>query len=175
MRILVIGFLALLTWSGISTYIYVCKIKGLCTEPKSIQMIAVDTAAISSEDTLSKLSVVEEAVSPGNLNIYFEFDKSDFSSDKSTDNYVSESNAYLDQNSQARLSIIGHTDAIGTEEYNQALGYRRAQTMAQYFEEKGMPADKILIESKGEQEPLADNNTNTGRSRNRRTSITIKE
>ena len=74
---------------------------------------------------------------PGNLLIYFGFDKSDFSSDSSTGRYFNESNKYLVLNPQARLSITGYTDAIGSDEYNQALGFRRAQTMQKYFDFKG--------------------------------------
>ena len=118
------------------------------------RLIAVDTSA--------KALVHEQAVIPENLLIYFAFDKSDFTSDAKTARYFDESNAYLDQNSQASLSITGHTDAIGSDEYNQALGYRRAQSVQHYFESKGMPANKIIIESKGEKEPADDNNT-TGR------------
>ena len=175
MKILIIGFLALFSWSALSTYIYVCKIKGLCYEPKTIEIGAVNNKDVIAGDTLSKPFVREQTVIPKNLIINFAFDKSEFNSDAETDKYFDESNAYLDQNSQARLSITGHTDAIGSNEYNQALGYRRAQSMQHYFESKGMPADKIIIESKGEKEPADDNNTTAGRANNRRTAITIKK
>jgi OOP family OmpA-OmpF porin len=72
------------------------------------------------------------------------------------------------------LSITGHTDAIGSDEYNQALGYRRAKSVQHYFESKGIPANKIIIESKGEKEPADNNSSVTGRANNRRTIITIK-
>jgi outer membrane protein OmpA-like peptidoglycan-associated protein len=173
MKILVIGFLALFGWSALSTYIYVCKVKGLCNETETIET-AVNQGVVIAVDTLSKPLVREQAVIPKNLLIYFAYDKSEFNSDAETDKYVNESNAYLDQNSQARLSITGHTDAIGSDEYNQALGYRRAQSVQHFFESKGLPANKIIIESKGEKEPADDNNTTPGRANNRRTAITIK-
>jgi outer membrane protein OmpA-like peptidoglycan-associated protein len=80
----------------------------------------------------------------------------------------------LDQNAQSRLNITGHTDARGTDQYNQDLGYRRAQSVQRYFESKGIPASKIVIESRGEKEPANDNNTDSGRANNRRTVLTIK-
>jgi len=175
MKILLIGFLVFSSWSSLSTYIYVCKIKGLCDEPKTIQIDTVTYKDVIAVDTLRKPIMREQAVIPKDLIIYFAFDKSEFNADAETDNYFDESNAYLEQNLQARLSITGHTDAIGTNEYNQALGYRRAQSMQHYFESKGMPANKIIIESKGEKEPADDNNTNAGRTNNRRTVITIKK
>jgi outer membrane protein OmpA-like peptidoglycan-associated protein len=173
MKILIIGFLVLSGWAALSTHIYVCKIKGLCNEPETIETGAVNPPDVIAGDTLPKTSVREQAVIPGNLIIYFAFDKSEFNPDAKTEKYFDESNAYLNQNSQARLSITGHTDAIGSDEYNQALGYRRAQSMQHYFKSKGIPANKIITESRGEKEPAEGNNTTTGRANNRRTAITI--
>jgi outer membrane protein OmpA-like peptidoglycan-associated protein len=174
MRFLIIGFLALFGWSALSTHIYVCKIKGLCSEPAAKQIEMVNNKDTIAGDTLRKLLAAEQAVLPGNFSIYFAFDKSEFNSDVVTDRYFNEANAYLNQNSQARLNITGHTDAIGSDEYNQVLGYRRAQSVQRYFESKGISAGKIIIESKGEKAPSDDNNTATGRTNNRRTEITIK-
>jgi outer membrane protein OmpA-like peptidoglycan-associated protein len=174
MKILIIGFLAFFGWSALSTHLYVCKIKGLCNEPVPVQIEMVNNKDTIAVDTLHKPLATEKAVLPGNFNIYFAFDKSEFNSDAGIDKYFDESNKYLNQNSQARLSITGHTDAIGSDEYNQALGYRRAKSVQLYFESKGISANKIIIESKGEKVPSDDNNTATGRTKNRRAEITIK-
>lgn len=170
MKILIIGFLALSAWITLSTYIYVCKIKGLCQEPMTNEMLEVSPA-----DTLSEPLVQENAVIPKEVIIHFAFDKSEFNPDSQLENYILESKAFLDQNLQARLSFTGHTCAIGTDEYNQALGLRRAQSVKQYFENKGMPLKNSIIESKGEKEPADDNQTNSGRAKNRRIVITIIE
>jgi outer membrane protein OmpA-like peptidoglycan-associated protein len=171
MKILIIGFLAFFGWSALSTHLYVCKIKGLCDEPAVMQ---ISNKAIVMGDTSEKPLVPDEATLPGTLSIYFAFDKSEFNSDSGTDKYFDRSNAYLNQNPQARLIITGHTDAIGSDDYNQALGYRRALNLQNYFENKGMHANKFIVESKGEKEPASDNNTSTGRANNRRAVITIK-
>src|SRR5674476_1389205 len=112
MKILLLGFLALFGWSAFSTHFFVCKIKGLCGEPLTTQPGKVREKMI----------------------IYFDFDKSEFKSDANTEKYYSESKAYLDKNLQSRLSITGYTDAVGSDEYNLALGYRRAQSLQNYFE-----------------------------------------
>jgi OOP family OmpA-OmpF porin len=78
------------------------------------------------------------------------------------------------RNSDAGLLITGHTDSKGSDEYNKALGYRRAQSVQLYFETKGFPPGKITIDSKGEKEPAEDNITDEGREKNRRTSVKIK-
>jgi outer membrane protein OmpA-like peptidoglycan-associated protein len=175
MKILIIGFLAFAGWSVLSTYVYVCKIKGLCDVPVTMQMGTINSKDIVKVDTIPKPLVKGQVIIPKNLIINFAFDKSEFNSNEETDKYFTESNAYLDQNLQARLSITGHTDATGSDKYNQALGYRRAQRMQQYFESKGILANKIIIESRGEKEPVDDNNTKTGRAKNRRTVITINK
>jgi outer membrane protein OmpA-like peptidoglycan-associated protein len=175
MKILTIGFLAFFGWSAFSTYIYVCKIKGLCFEPVTMQFGKVSHTNMLAGDTLHKPLMREQAAIPKNMVIYFAFDKSEFKADAQTDKYFEESGTYMNQNSQVRLSITGHTDSIGSNEYNQALGYRRAQSVEHYFESKGLFANKIIIESKGEKEPAEDNNTMAGRANNRRAVITIKK
>lgn len=173
MRTLIIGLITFLAWSTLSTYIYVCVVKGLCDEPISMQISEVNNDSFNSNNMIQD-SLVKQAVMPKDLIIYFDFDKSDFTSNAFTDTYIDESSLYLNQNSQAKLSITGHTDAVGTKEYNQALGYRRAQSLQRYFEKKGVLANKMIITSKGENNPVDDNNSETGRANNRRTVITIK-
>ncbi|MDZ7743251.1 MAG: OmpA family protein [Bacteroidota bacterium] len=173
MRILIIGLITFLAYSTVSTYIYVCVIKGLCDEPVSMQISEVNNDTIIAKDTIQK-QFVQQVPVPKNFITYFEFDNSDFRPDALADKYFDESTLYLDQNTQAKLIITGHTDAIGTKEYNQALAYRRAQSLQHYFEKKGVPASKIIITSKGENEPADENNTVAGRANNRRTVTTIK-
>ncbi len=71
------------------------------------------------------------------------------------------------------LIAVGHTDSIGTEEYNQGLSERRANTVKNYLVSKGIPADRIYAEGKGETSPVADNSTREGRAQNRRVEIEI--
>ena len=175
MKILIIGFLALLTWSVLSTHFYVCKIKGFCSEPVAAATNVVEPETKIPYDSLNKPLVVEQKSIPESTLIYFAFDKSEFNSGTLSDKFLNESNHYLDKNQQAKLSITGHTDAVGSEVYNQALGLRRAQSVQVFFESKGVPANRIIIESRGEKEPVDNNSTTTGRAKNRRTVITIKQ
>jgi outer membrane protein OmpA-like peptidoglycan-associated protein len=174
MKILIIGFLALFGWSALSTHFYVCNIKGLCNVPVTSQGNADNNKVVITDDSLTKPLVVKQALIPENMMIYFDFDKSEFKSGTISDKYLNETNKYLDQNMKARLSITGHTDAIGSDEYNQALGLRRAQSVQSYFENKGISANRIIVESRGEKEPADNNKTLEGRANNRRTLISIK-
>ncbi len=175
MRTLITGFIAFALWSALSTYIYVCKIQELCNEPISLQLNAVSPENNIVIDTLPKVDIKEKPAVPKDLVIYFAFDKSEFNVNDQSRKYFDESNEYLEQNADVMLTITGHTDAIGTKEYNQALGYRRAQSVKQYFEREGISAKKISIESKGELQPVDNNSTQKGRANNRRTVITLKK
>ncbi|MBI9069198.1 MAG: OmpA family protein [Salinivirgaceae bacterium] len=175
MRILTIGLLAFFAWSTLSTYVYVCKVKGLCDKSVSMQKSNMSTENAIVIGTIQKPIARQHVAVPKDLIIYFAFDKADFSSNIMTEKYFEESNAYLNQNAQAIVKITGHTDAIGTADYNQSLGYRRAQSLQLYFESKGTKSDKIIILSKGEDEPADNNSTKEGRANNRRTVITLKK
>jgi OOP family OmpA-OmpF porin len=63
---------------------------------------------------------------------------------------------------------------VGTTEYNNALGMKRAGIIGKYLETKGINANRIIIESQGEGNPVADYLTAEGRAKNRRTEISIK-
>jgi outer membrane protein OmpA-like peptidoglycan-associated protein len=125
-------------------------------------------------DSLNKAVAVEKETIPQSMLIYFAFDKSEFNSGTITDKYLNESKKFLDQNQMAKLTLTGHTDAVGSDEYNQALGLRRAQSVQLYFVSRGVAANRIIVDSKGPKEPADNNNTTTGRAKNRRTVITIK-
>ena len=75
---------------------------------------------------------------------------------------------YVEQN-DFRLTIIGHTDSKGTDAYNMALGMRRAVAVRDKLIEFGLDPARILsVESRGESEPIAPNDTEQGRFENRR-------
>lgn len=78
--------------------------------------------------------------------------------------------------SQARYDtviVIGHTDSIGSDDYNMRLGLRRAEAVKAYLISKGIDSRKIQTSSKGEREPIADNKTPIGRAKNRRVVIEV--
>ena len=68
---------------------------------------------------------------------------------------------------------IGHTDSIGSKAYNQKLSVRRASSVKQYLVSKGIEANRIYTEGKGETQPVADNKTKEGRAKNRRVEVEV--
>ena len=68
---------------------------------------------------------------------------------------------------------IGHADSIGSDAYNQKLSVRRAESVKAYLVSKGIEANRIYTEGKGEKQPVADNKTADGRAKNRRVEIEV--
>ena len=69
--------------------------------------------------------------------------------------------------------VTGHTDAIGTDAYNDRLSLARAESVRGYLVSKGLESNRIQAAGKGESQPVADNDTDEGRSRNRRVEIEV--
>lgn len=71
------------------------------------------------------------------------------------------------------VTVVGHTDSVGSDAYNQRLSERRAATVKNYLVSKGVPAGIISASGRGESQPIADNKTAAGRAQNRRVEITV--
>jgi outer membrane protein OmpA-like peptidoglycan-associated protein len=81
--------------------------------------------------------------------------------------------ASLEKYPNTDLLIVGHTDAVGTSEYNQALSLRRAAAAAGYLASQGVNSSRLQAVGRGETEPIASNDTEAGRQANRRVEIAI--
>jgi OOP family OmpA-OmpF porin len=71
------------------------------------------------------------------------------------------------------IIAVGHTDARGSDKYNQKLSVRRAESVKAYLVSKGVEANRVYTEGKGEKQPVADNKTEAGRAKNRRVEIEV--
>ena len=98
--------------------------------------------------------------------IYFDYDKFDIRV---------EHNAFLDAmikivkgHSDLRVKVTGHTDSDGSDSYNDTLSMNRARAITNYFVKRGLSADRLVIEFKGEHDPVGSNNNPEGKQRNRR-------
>ncbi|MGH8551878.1 MAG: OmpA family protein [Methylococcales bacterium] len=104
--------------------------------------------------------------------VFFAFDKY---------NLNAESRAFLDSDIFPKLQsqgfptveVAGYTDSVGSYEYNQRLSERRAQSVADYLVSLGVPADKLSAKGFGPDDPVASNDTDTGRAQNRRVELHI--
>lgn len=71
------------------------------------------------------------------------------------------------------IDVIGHTDSVGAESYNQSLSERRAQSVAGYFRSRGIDPQRFRVYGYGETQPIASNATAEGRAQNRRVEIVL--
>ncbi|MEJ2309435.1 MAG: OmpA family protein [Gammaproteobacteria bacterium] len=81
--------------------------------------------------------------------------------------------AELKSKGYSSIVIVGHTDSVGSDAYNQGLSERRAASTADYLVSRGIPRDVITTSGMGESQPVATNETAEGRQLNRRVEITI--
>ncbi len=81
--------------------------------------------------------------------------------------------ASLDSYPNTDVLIVGHTDATGSADYNQGLSQQRAGSAADFLIGQGIPPQRITTLGKGEGEPIATNETEYGRQRNRRVEVAI--
>lgn len=103
----------------------------------------------------------------------FDFDKS-FVRNADFDN-LDKSAATLKEWGNVKVEVAGHTDSIGTDEYNMGLSLRRARAVRDYLVSKGVAADRLIIKGYGESRPVADNGTREGRFQNRRVELVPQE
>jgi len=71
------------------------------------------------------------------------------------------------------VAIQGYTDSVGSEDYNQALSERRAESVKSYLTAQGIGATRLTASGKGRSDPVADNDSASGRQQNRRVEVVI--
>ena len=103
----------------------------------------------------------------------FEYNSDVFIPNEAFKLYADSLKTYFDLNPGKSLNIIGHTDAIGSDEYNDDLGLRRAQSVRKYLKALNVKGE-ILTDSKGRRYPMATNDEENGRKKNRRVNFVIE-
>jgi len=104
--------------------------------------------------------------------IYFPINSVDKLADAEVESYLDEVFIRIEDSGE-KLRLTGHTDNSGPDEYNLQLGERRATIISDYFIRKGLHPTRVLIDSKGEREPIESNDTEEGMASNRRTELQI--
>jgi len=112
-------------------------------------------------------TLTESAMKAGALKtIYFEFDKSALT--PSAINKLDKTAAWLAENPEAKIQVEGHCDERGTNEYNMALGERRANSAKKYLVNMGVSSDRIATVSYGEEQPVDPGHNEAAWAKNRR-------
>jgi len=104
--------------------------------------------------------------------VHFDFNKANIRPDAVP--VLDEAAALLKQEPQSvGVLCIGHTDSVGSDEYNMKLSMRRAEAVKSYLVSRGIPARRISVEGRGEANPVASNATAEGRAQNRRVELKL--
>ena len=74
-----------------------------------------------------------------------------------------------------RLTIVGHTDSTGSDAINDPLSRERAMAVRDYLSSRGVAASRVTVAGRGSREPVASNDTDSGRAANRRVEIFLSE
>ena len=125
----------------------------------------------AARDSAARASAVASARESLRATIYFDYDRSDI-----TDASRAKLDAkvpVLSQNTAIRIRIAGHTDSRGSDEYNLALGQRRAVAAKRYLTDRGIDAGRIEIVSFGEERPACGDESESCFSQNRRDEFEI--
>lgn len=103
--------------------------------------------------------------------LLFDFDSDDVRAEAASN--LRNLAASLDKYPGSELLIVGHTDSVGTDSYNLGLSERRAEAAATYLAAQGVSRARIQSRGLGETEPVQPNDTEAGRSKNRRVEVAI--
>ena len=103
-------------------------------------------------------------------NVFFEFDKYDLKNESISS--LKRLVKFLGENPNVNILITGHTDNVGSARYNQNLSLQRAQSVQQYLMDQGFHEGRVLVEGKGDNQPMVKNDSPDNQAMNRR--ITIK-
>jgi OOP family OmpA-OmpF porin len=118
-----------------------------------------------------EVATVKENVTIVLNNVFFDFDKAELKPESFPElNRITE---LMKEKSGMQITISGHTDATGPEQYNLGLSERRAKAVVKYLVEKGIASDRITTEYFGESKPTDTNDTKEGRQKNRRVEFRI--
>ncbi|MDX2361448.1 MAG: OmpA family protein [Crocinitomicaceae bacterium] len=98
--------------------------------------------------------------------VFFDFDESDIRNEH--DDFLKRLIKVVKGHTDLRVKVTGHTDAVGSNGYNEGLSRRRAEAIIQFFVRNGLDADRLEFDFKGETQPADTNDTPEGMQRNRR-------
>ena len=112
----------------------------------------------------------ENGTSDGFRSIYFDF--GDYGISSSMENHIA-SNTSIANNTNSKIKIEGNCDEFGTDEYNYALGLKRAKTVKDSIVAQGIASNKMIIISYGESNPVCSSPTDSCYSQNRRVDLRL--
>ena len=132
---------------------------------------ACDAACEAAKANEARAAAIREATARLTATIFFEYDRSEITEDGRSK--LDAKVPVLTQNTGVRIRIAGHTDSRGSDEYNLALGQRRAAAAKRYLTDRGIDGSRIEIVSFGEERPTCTDESESCWQQNRRDEFEI--
>jgi len=104
-------------------------------------------------------------------NVFYEVDKYDLKQESGAE--LQKIMGFMKKNPKVKVEISGHTDNTGTKQHNQLLSENRARTVYEYLIANGVDKNRLAYKGYADDKPIASNNTEAGKAKNRRTEFTI--
>jgi outer membrane protein OmpA-like peptidoglycan-associated protein len=163
--------------SALFAFILIGASAGAQTEAGVTDLTRADISSIEARDIIEALAVprgtrIEASAPPTvRLPVYFAFNSTELQPE--AQQLLEKVGAALaaEELSSFRFSVEGHTDSVGSAGYNEALSARRASAVAAFLEGRGVGEARLGTVGRGEAEPVADNDSDDGRQRNRRVEL----
>lgn len=134
-------------------------------------------AALAPEPQVAAVAAPVPAPAPRQLElegVNFDFDRATLRPEDR--DVIDKDMATLKEWGDVKVEVAGHTDSVGSDRYNMGLSQRRANTVRNYLISKGIAADRLVAKGYGESQPIASNDTDESRFKNRRVELNqIKE
>lgn len=138
----------------------------------SVTTSPVSVAAGATEETLAKAVKFESVFKP--IDLYFKSGSSDYIRTDETKKFFKEAIQYLRKHKDKDLVLTGYTDSEGSEAVNLQLSKKRANAVKQRLLSQGVSSSQIESGGKGEADPKASNDTESGRKANRRVTVVVQ-
>ena len=137
-------------------------------DKKAAELAALENAQVETVTDVNGLTAIKVTFDSG---ILFDFNKSTLqaSAKKQLDKFAAEMVDLPDTD----ITVLGHTDNVGSAEANQKVSDNRAAAVSKYLQGKGIAKERIIAEGHSYNDPVADNSTAEGRAQNRRVEIYI--
>jgi len=146
--------------------------KDYLPKPKSTSLLASNTSKSNMKSAEEMMKDGWNGLSTEQKDIYFDFAKSELSVDGKLKLDILAT--FLKDRESQKVTLVGHTDNVGTDESNLQVGKRRATSAKSYLVSKGISANRVSIDSKGKSQPINSNESEAGREKNRRVEVVLK-
>lgn len=136
--------------------------------------ISYNISTVDKANEADELAALRAEIIADPLIVHFQTGDSSLNLDSAQRLKMQKISTYIDKVDDGKVSVVGHTDSVGSTTKNTQLGLERAKTVKGYLSKNGIDEAKIAPSSQGPRKPIASNKTKAGRAKNRRVEVTLK-